>query len=181
MTDVPEDLPQLIDEDERDAAVRRLQEAYAAGRIPHDEMDARLDKVLTAKTQGDLVSAVASLPAEKQGSTSTIGAASGRIKRHGAWQVPQTLKVESAYARVHLDLSQAVIEYPVVDIELQLGTGRAKITVPRDATVDLDGLHTEWKDMRYKAPRRARPGDGPTIRIFGAMGYGRLTVRHARR
>ena len=82
---------------------------------------------------------------------------------------------------MYLNLSRAVIEHPVVDIELQLGTGRAKIKVPRDATVDVDGLHTGWKDSRYK-PRRRSPGTGgPTIRISGAMGFGRLTIRHARR
>lgn len=81
---------------------------------------------------------------------------------------------------MRLDLSRAVIEHPVVDIELRLGTGGAGITVPRDAVVDVEGLSTGWKDLRYKVPRRSRPG-GPTIRISGAMGYGRLKIRHARR
>jgi hypothetical protein len=101
--------------------------------------------------------------------------------RRGVWRVPRILKVESAFGRLRLDLSRAVIEHPVVDIELQLGTGRAKIKVPRDAVVDFEGLQTGWKDSRYK-PRRRSPGaDGPTIRISGAMGFGRLTIRHARR
>ena len=93
--------------------------------------------------------------------------------------MPRFLRVESAYGRVRLDLSRAIIEHPVVDIELQLGTGGARITVPRDAVVDAEGLRTEWKDMRYKAPRRSRPG--PKIRISGTMGFGRLKIRHARR
>jgi hypothetical protein len=75
----------------------------------------------------------------------------------------------------------AVVEHPVVDIELQLGTGRAKITVPRDAIVDVEELRTGWKDTLYKPRRRpSRPG-GPTIRISGSMGFGRLKIRHARR
>lgn len=90
------------------------------------------------------------------------------------------LKVESAYGRVQLDLSRAVIEHPVVDIEVQVGTGRAKITVPRDAIVDVDDLRTVWKDTRYKTQRPSRPG-GPRIRISGTMGFGRLKIRHARR
>jgi hypothetical protein len=81
---------------------------------------------------------------------------------------------------VHLDLSRAVIEHPEIDIELNLGTGRAKITVPRDAIVDVDGLRTGWKDALYKPRRRSRTG-GPRIRISGAMGMGRLKIRHARR
>jgi hypothetical protein len=180
MAPLPEDPSSLISEDDRDAAVRRLQEAYAEGHISHEEMDERLDHALTARTHSDLVPVLASLPGEKAGTTSTIAALSGRIRRRGPWRVPRTLKVESAFGRVHLDLSRAVIEHPVVDIELRLGTGRAKITVPRDAIVEFEDLRTVWKDPRYETRRRSRPG-GPTIRISGTMEFGRLKIRHARR
>lgn len=176
----PENVERRIGEDDRDTAVRRLQEAYADGHLSHAEMEARLHTALTARTHGELAPVLASLPAEKAPTTSTITAQSGRIKRHGAWRVPRNLKVESAFGKVNLDLSRAVLEHPVVDIELRLGTGRAKITVPRDAVVDIDGLQAAWKDTHYKPPRHSRPG-GPTIRISGAMGYGRLTIRHAGR
>ncbi|MEU6983057.1 DUF1707 domain-containing protein [Streptomyces sp. NPDC046324] len=180
MTALPEDRSRPIGEDDRATAVRRLQEAYAEGHVSHEDLDARLHQVLTVETRGELASALASLPEEKAITTSTIGAASGRIKRRGAWRVPRSLKVESAFGRVHLDLSRAVIEHSAVDIELQLGTGRAKITVPRDAVVELEDLTTGWKDVRYKPPQGSRPG-GPRIRISGAMGYGRLKIRHAHR
>ena len=170
----------MISEDDRDTAVRRLQEAYVQGHVSHEEMDEHLDQVLTAKTSSELASALASLPAESPGTTSTIAAISGRLQRRGTWRVPRTVKVESALGRVHLDLSQAIIEHAVVDIELQLGTGRAKITVPRDAIVDFEDLRAGWKPTLYKPSRHSRPG-GPTIRISGAMGFGRLKIRHARR
>ncbi|MEU5538784.1 DUF1707 domain-containing protein [Streptomyces sp. NPDC020362] len=180
MTALPEDRPPLMGEDDRDSAVRRLQEAYAEGHISHEDLDERLHQVLTVRTHSGLVSALASLPEENVGTTSTIAAAGGRIKRRGVWRVPRSLKVESAFGRVHLDLSRAVIEHSVVDIELQLGTGSAKITVPCDASVDVEDLRTGWKDLLYKTRRRSRPG-GPRIRISGTMGFGRLKIRHARR
>jgi hypothetical protein len=180
VTPLPEDPRSPISEDDRDAAVQRLQNAYAEEHISHEEMDEGLHQVLTARTRGELVSALASLPPEKADTTSTIGAASGRIQRRGAWRVPRFLKVESAFGRVRLDLSRAVIEDPVVDIELQLGAGGAKITVPRDAIVDIEDLHTGMKDYLYKTRRRSRPG-GPRIRISGTMGFGRLKIHHARR
>jgi len=176
----PEKPPTPISDDDRDTAVRRVQQGYAEGHLSHEEMDERLHQALTAKTHGELVSALSSLPEEPAESTSVIAAAGGRIRRRGAWRVPRTLKVESAFGRVRLDLSRAVIEHPVVDIELQLGTGGARITVPRDATVEVGELHTGWKDWRYKVPRRSHPA-GPTIRISGSMGFGRLKIRHARR
>ncbi|WP_138966016.1 DUF1707 domain-containing protein [Streptomyces sp. YIM 121038] len=170
----------LIGDGDREAAATRLQEAYADGYIAHEEMDDRLQRALTARTREDLAAALASLPEPAAEAASTISAGSGRIKRRGAWRVPRTLKVASAFGKVHLDLSRAVIEHPVVDIELALGSGRAKITVPRDAIVDIGALQAGWKAPRYTAPRRTAPG-GPTIRISGAMGFGRLKVRHARR
>lgn len=159
-------------------AVTLLREAYTKGLISYEEMDERVRQVLYAKTHGELLEALTSLPADKDGSTSTIGAVSGRIRRRGTWRVPRNLKIESAFARVHLDLSRAVIEHPEVDIELQLGTGNAKIRVPRDAIVDVDGLNTVWKDARYR-PRRQSWSTGPRIRISGTMGLGRLKIRHA--
>ncbi|WP_190138349.1 DUF1707 SHOCT-like domain-containing protein [Streptomyces longispororuber] len=183
MSSLSEDLPRRVGEDERDEAVRRLREAYAMGHLSHQEMDDRLDQVLTATTHDQVEAALAALPPEErqeQGTTATITAATGRIKRRGAWRVPRHLKVESAFGTVRLDLSRAVIAHPVVDIELHLATGRAGITVPRDAVVDVDDLHTAMKDTRYTPPRHPGPG-GPTIRVSGAMGMGRLTIRHARR
>ncbi|WP_062215073.1 DUF1707 domain-containing protein [Streptomyces sp. NBRC 109706] len=180
MTDRQAARPSLIGADDRDTAVRRLQEAYAQGHIAHEELDEGLRQVLTVRTHDELAAALASLPEETPDRTVTIAAAAGRIRRRGAWRVPRRLKVESAFGRVRLDLSRAVIEHPVVDIELRLGTGRATITVPRDATVEVEELSTGWKDWHYRVPRHPRPG-GPSIRISGAMGFGRLRIRHARR
>ncbi|MEV3932150.1 DUF1707 domain-containing protein [Streptomyces sp. NPDC049944] len=180
MASLPDNPSPLIRDGDRDTAVHRLQDAYAVGLISHEELDERLHRVLTANVQDELTSALASLPGEHPGTTSTIAAAAGRIRRRGVWRVPRFLKVHSAFGKVHLDLSRADFEHPTVDIELQLGTGRARITVPRDAVVDLGGLHTGWKDLRYRARQPSRPG-GPEIRISGTMGFGRLKIRHARR
>lgn len=158
--------------------MRRVREAYAEERIAHEEMDERLGKALAATTHGELAAALESLPAEDPGTTLTIAAAGGRITRRGAWRVPRVLKVQSAFGRVRLDLSRALIEYPVIDIELSIGTGNAHVTVPRDAIVEAESVETGWKDLRYQPRRPSRPG-APRIRFSGAMGYGRLKIRHA--
>jgi hypothetical protein len=110
----------------------------------------------------------------------TIGAATGRIRRGGAWRLPRRLKVESAFGKVRLDLSRAVFPHPVLDLELALGTGGARITVPRDAVVEAAGLTTGWKDLRYR-PRPATSPTAPTIRLSGVVGFGRVKIRHSRR
>ncbi|WP_019631056.1 DUF1707 and DUF4870 domain-containing protein [Actinomadura atramentaria] len=43
-----------VSDAERDAVVARLQEAYAEGRLDHDEFDLRAHLAMTAKTRGDL-------------------------------------------------------------------------------------------------------------------------------
>jgi Domain of unknown function (DUF1707) len=177
---MPDEVSSRITEDDRGMAVRRVQEAFVEGHISHNEMDDRLQAVLTAKTQRDLHSAVASLPDPNVGRTTRIEAESGRIRRSGPWRVPRVLRVKSTYGRVDLDLSRAIIESPVVDIELELRFGGAKITVPADAVVDIDDLQTVWKQPVYTIPQRVDPG-GPRIRISGTIEFGRLKIRHKRR
>lgn len=184
MTSPPADTPPPpLTDDDRESAVRRLREAYAAEHLTHEEMDERLGRALTARTAADLATAVASLPAEPPGpeeSAVTIAAATGRIRRGGAWRLPRRLKVESAFGKVRLDLSRAVFPHPVLDLELALGTGGARITVPRDAIVEVDDLTTGWKDLRYR-PRPTTSPTAPVIRLSGVVGFGRLKIRHARR
>jgi hypothetical protein len=137
-------------------------------------MDDHLQVVLTTKTPGDLVPVLASLPDTNRGRTP---GKSGLFRRRGAWRVPRVLKVESEYGKVDLDLSRAIFENPVVDIELQLRFGRAKITLPEDAVIDIEDLSTVWKQPIYKTLQRFDAG-GPRIRLSGTMGYGRLKIRH---
>ncbi|WP_073813007.1 DUF1707 SHOCT-like domain-containing protein [Kitasatospora sp. CB01950] len=86
MTASPEDPPRPIGEADRDAGVQRLQDVFTEGHISSEEMDERLTQVLTAKTGGELVSALASLPALNPGSTSrTPGEA-----HTGAAELPTT-------------------------------------------------------------------------------------------
>jgi hypothetical protein len=169
-----------LTEGDRDLVVHRAQEAFATGQISHDDLVAHLDVVLTARTSADLVPVLAVLPVPGAGRTLALTGMNGWFRRDGVWRVPGAITVESEYGKVDLDLSRAIFEEPSVDITLQLTYGRARITVPADAVVDLDSLTTVWKQPRYRAPKGAGTG-GPTIRIDGTMEYGRLKVRHARR
>jgi hypothetical protein len=95
---MPNDVPSRITEDDRAATVWRLQEAFAEGHISHAEMDDHLQAVLTAKTPGDLVPILASLPDTNTCRTLILAGKSGRSAGRGAWRVPRILKVESEYA-----------------------------------------------------------------------------------
>ncbi|MGW4804100.1 DUF1707 SHOCT-like domain-containing protein [Kitasatospora sp. NPDC004272] len=181
MTSLPDGPRTRVGAADRDSAVERLQLAYAEERISQDELDQRVHAALTATVRAELDAVLHDLPAQAPDAAVTLTAVSGRLVRRGPWRVPRVLKVSSTFGKVHLDLSAAVIDHPVVDIELGLGFGRATITVPHGATVDLDGLQQSWKTVRYRPPRTPAATPGPTVRITGTPGFGRLKIRHARR
>jgi hypothetical protein len=165
---------------ERDVALSQVQLAFAEGRISHEDLEQRLDSVLAARTRDEVLQAVEALPAPAPGRVVSVVAMNGKVRRTGPWHVPRTLRIESENGSVRLDFTRAVFEAPIVDVELQLRFGSARIIVPADAVVDLDGLQSVWKQPRYALPSRP-PGTGPRIRVSGSMEYGRLRVRHHRR
>jgi hypothetical protein len=164
---------------DREIALSRIQQAFVEGHLSSEDLDDRLHRVLTARTRDEVSAALDSLPEPDEGRVVSIAAMRGRIRRDGPWSVPRVLRIESEYGSVDLDFSRATFETPVVDVELQLTYGRARIVVPADTVVDLDGLLTVWKQPRYRRPLPV-PAGAPLIRISGSMEYGRLKVRHRR-
>lgn len=176
----PKDPNTLVGDNDRDHATQLLKNAYAKGQLTHSQLDQCLEQVLGARTRGQLDVAVAGLPAQNPDDRTTITVVSGLILRRGRWRVPAEPTVVSPLATVYLDLSRAIIEDPVVDLEVLAGVGRVRIVVPRDAVVDLEDMNTGLKGFSDKPRRSSAPG-GSRIRIHGTVGIGRLTVRHARR
>lgn len=170
MSSLPEESPSRISEADRETAVQRLKEAYAEEHISHEDMDERLGQVLTARTHGELASALVSLPENPDESTSsTDRRRRWGIRRRGVWRVPRFLKVESAFRQRAPGSVPGSHRTPGGRHRAATRYRRARITVPRDAIVEIEDLHTEWKDTRYKARRSSR-GDGPKIRISGTWG-----------
>ncbi|OEV05616.1 DUF1707 SHOCT-like domain-containing protein [Streptomyces oceani] len=179
MPSVPENVPPRVTDMDRNTAVERLQDAFAEGHLVQEEMDTRLHLALTATTHGELSSALASLPSKEDGRTVEVNPIGGQVKRRGRWHAPRTFKVASRMAKVKLDYSRAYIDHPVLDVELNLEYGWARVILPADATVDYEGLQARWKQPVHR-PSRHGGSNGPRIRITGNMGYGRLTIKHRR-
>jgi hypothetical protein len=70
---------------------------------------------------------------------------------------------------VQLDLSRAIFGHRIVDLELHLGTGGAKITVPRDAIVDLEGAADRMEGLAVRDPGGSPDwrADDPDLRDHG--------------
>ncbi|GAA3003519.1 DUF1707 domain-containing protein [Streptosporangium longisporum] len=178
MTTPGNDGPRLSDED-RDRIVQRLQHAFAEGRLSPEELDERLERALTAISGGDLMPVTAGLPDPVVEDVVQLRSTGGRIKRTGEWRVPRRLRVESEYGGVVLDLSQAVVDHPRIEIDLRLAYGSATIVLPPGATADVDGVATEWGGVTCKVPARAHPGR-PHVQVTGELAYGSVRVRYPR-
>lgn len=165
----------------RDACVHRLNEAFAEGRLADDELATRVEQALAAKTHGELVALVGDLPpAPVPRESDVIELTSARrIERTGRWRVPRRLRVSSEYGGAKLDLSKAVIEHPVVEIELRVPYGSIVIILPPGATADVNGIETEWGRVRSKVDSIPERGT-LHVQITGEVGYGRMKIRHAR-
>jgi hypothetical protein len=100
----------------------------------------------------------------------------GTLRRTGRWVVPARLRVHSTMGSVLLDFTDAELTHPVIEIELELGAGSARLLVPDEASADVDGLVAAMGTVRSKVPATARPG-APHFRVYGRAGMGSVTVR----
>ncbi len=172
---------------DRERAAERLQQAMSEGRITVEELEERLAVVYSARFGADLVPPLADLPGDPLdlsanvlstpiGPPTVLRTGMSALKRTGDWPVPSRLRVQSSMGSVVLDFCEATLPQPVVEVELQLGAGSAKLLVPDDATADVDGMETSMGSVRSKVGSRPSHGH-PHFRIYGRSSMGSVTVR----
>ncbi|GEL16494.1 DUF1707 SHOCT-like domain-containing protein [Pseudonocardia asaccharolytica] len=179
-----------ISDADRERAAQRLHQALAEGRITVAELEERLAAVYAARFGADLVPPLEDLPGDPLDVTGSLPVSStpagppvvlragmGGLRRTGVWQVPARLRVHSGMGSVLLDFCDAELPHPVVEVELQLGAGSARLLVPDGATADVDGLVAGMGTVRSKVPATPVPGH-PHFRVYGRSGMGSVTVRH---
>jgi hypothetical protein len=178
-----------ISDADRERAAERLHQALVEGRITLSELEERLAAVYAAKYEADLLPPLADLPGAEVFITSAaepavpadappvvLRAGMSTIKRGGAWDVPSRLRVQSAMGSVVLDFCDTVIAHVLIDIEVDLGAGSAKLLVPDDATANVDGVVASMGTVKSNVPSRQRPGI-PHFVVHGRAGMGSVTVR----
>jgi hypothetical protein len=171
-----------VSDEDRERTAQQLQQAFAEGRLTQPELEDRLGAALSAKTYGDLLGLITDLPSTQPQVDDVVELASknGNVKRSGDWAVPRRLRVASKYGSVELDFTEAVVPHQVVDIELDLTYGSAKIILPEGAVANVDAFQSDWGHPTSKVPSRPRPGVLCVV-ITGRAKYGGLTVRYPRR
>lgn len=179
-----------ISDADREKAAQRLHQALGEGRITLSELEERLALVYAARYEADLYPPLADLPgadvvagagapmvpAPSDAPPVVLRAGMSTIKRSGAWDVPARLQVHSAMGSVVLDFCDATIRYPVIDIEVDLGAGSAKLLLPDEATANVDDVVAGMGTVKSSVPSIRRPGV-PHFVLHGRAGMGSVTVR----
>jgi Domain of unknown function (DUF1707) len=178
-----------ISDADRERAAERLHQALAEGRITVQELEDRLSTVYAAKYEADLVPPLIDLPGGQIAVASAaapvpaantepvvLRAGMSTIKRTGAWSVPAKLRVQSGMGSVVLDFVEADNPHPVVEVELELGAGSAKLIVPDEATANIDGVIAAMGSVKSKLPSTPRAGV-PHFIVTGRASMGSVTVR----
>lgn len=196
--------PELrIGDRERDLIASVLQQALAEGRITIDELDARLDVALRARTFADLNPLVADLLVEPLSTEPALpphGVESGAavvtgtspnnrlvldagwssLTRSGRWDIPPFLLLNGAKSTLKVDCLQATPLAEIIDIQVVASMGRVTVVIPQSWAARTDRLVPSWGVARNKVSAKPHPG-APLLVLHGSVGWGRLTVRHANR
>lgn len=174
-----------ISDADRERAAARLNQALAEGRITVGELDERLSVVYAARFEADLrppladlppLSAVAMQVMTPSGPPLVLRAGMSGLKRAGAWEVPARLRVQGGMGAVVLDFCDADIPHPVVEVELDMGAGSARLLVPDAATANVDDMVTSMGQVKSSVPSRPRPG-APHFVVHGRSSIGSVTIR----
>lgn len=186
----PDPRSDRISDADRERAVERLHEALAEGRITVPELEARLGAVYAAVHEADLRLPLAELPGDdivdlpagggrSDANPLVLRAGASGIKRAGDWIVPARMQVKSGMGSVVLDFCEAKIPHRVVQIELKLGTGSAKLLLPDDATANVDALVATVGSVTSNVASQPRTG-APHFVVLGRTRLGSVIVRRRR-
>lgn len=186
-TKAPSDRDLRVSEDEREHVVGVLQKAIGRGLLDLDEFTERTDVALAARTRGELNAVLTDLPGLihrdvlrqtmanpyvtgpqmfAPGQRIELNAKYSALHRTGAWLVPQAMLVRNKYGATKLDFSAAIIEFPVVRIELDIRWGSAEIIIPETASVDLNPDYRDQVRRHRGQDQAERPRGQPAVRAF---------------
>ncbi len=173
---------------DRDAVVQRLQQAFAERRLDDDEFDERMRAALTARTSADLDSLTGDLPAAEPRSSATpavAGTTPGRwamayknsIRRGGRWRVPERFTSVVYKGGGWLDLRAAELTAPVTTVVAVAYKSRIDILVPPGVRVEMDGFGVSKGWSAEEETEIRLPHDAPTVHVRGIAYKGTIEAR----
>jgi hypothetical protein len=175
---------------DRDAVVEVLRIAAGDGRLTPAELDERLEAALTAKTYAELALLTADLPAAGQPPVTAavpakdlvqIDCRSGSAKRDGQWVVPQRIEARVTSGSIKLDLTQAIVVQPVLEVDVSVRSGSVTILTRPGIEVDADDVAVRSGSVGIRHHRGPAVPVILRVRVSGQVGSGSFKARPPRR
>jgi hypothetical protein len=179
---VSSDLPALRASDaERDQAVALLREGAAEGRLTLEEFTERMTRAYDARTHGQLDELTRDLPALTTPAAPAVRkprrwlvALMGHHVQQGRWRVAEQTYAVNVMGNSRIDLREAVLSAPEVEIRLLNAMGNTTILVPEGVDVELDAIAL----LGHRSDRTHGAGSpgAPVVRVTGLVLMGNLDV-----
>ena len=175
------ELPELrASHDDRDRVVETLRVAGGDGRLTAEELDARVESALSARTLGELAMLTADLPvvtseAPLAKDVLVVDQTGSRYERSGRWVVPKRIEVRTKLCKVVLDFTDAVITSGTLLIDAHIEHNRLLLITTPDVVVDGGGLALTFSKVKL-APDADKTGGVPRLRIevAGSLKHAKL-------
>ena len=177
--------------EDRDRVAELLRMAAGDGRLTAEELDERLEKALTARTYGELAALSEDLPAApgfagdllagEPKDLVRIDRRSGWAKRDGRWLVPRRIEVRVTSGHVTLDLTEAVITQPSLEIDAKVSSGKMTLVTRPGIAVDVDDVAVRSGGVKVRAPWGPDVPVVLRVQVSGKVGSGHIVARPPRR
>ena len=165
--------PIRASDQDREAVVQRLQDAFAEGRLDDAEFDQRTRAALTAKTSANLapllddLPAAAGRPAPGRGPGRFAVALKSSMRRSGRWRVPARFTSVVYKGGGWLDLRAAELTAHVTTVVAVAYKSRIDILVPPGVRVEMEGFGVTNGWSADEDWERQLPVDAPVLHIRG--------------
>jgi len=170
--------------------VEQLRVAAGDGRLTAEELDERLEEALTAKTYAELATLIADLPAAPDAAGVAPRPArdllrfdrrGGNVTQTGQWVVPARIEADVRGGRMKLDLTEAVISYPTLPIDVDVRGGSVILVVRPGITVDANDLAIAGGNVKFRSGTDKPAPVTLQVELSGQIRGGSLVVRLPRR
>jgi hypothetical protein len=173
-----------LDESDRSAAIRRLNDLFTCGDLHFQIYLTLLDQVFAATSRNHLAEAMWSLPplvrltaAEHRAVNKLVlEVPDGYLKLGFGWQLAANTTIRTGVASVRIDLTQATWDSLQIDLHLETW-GLIEVLVPNGVAVQLTG-----RAGRIQLEDLTPPISGaPVLRVSSFGPAGVIRIRHRRR
>lgn len=176
----PQPAPNRAD---RDQAISRLTDAFAADELTLEEFEQRVEQAYSARSSTALATLTSDLPAPPPREKPVVfdkplqprmTAVFSSVERRSQVAVPEHVRITSVFGNIELDLSDARFDHEVTVLEVHAVFGNVEIKVPADVIVEGEGGAAFGS---FAVRSAAAPGSGARhVIVRGAAVFGNVEV-----